>query len=60
MAQIGQSLGGVIEIALQVDHGSAVRQNAMLVAFLNGIGHLFLIAVTFANEHVITNTDNFG
>ena len=57
---VGHALGGVVDIALQVDQGGLLLQNAVLVALGHGLSHFLLIGVALADVHIVTDADDVG
>ena len=60
MQHIGHALGGMVHIALQVYQSGTLLQNAVPVAFLQGVHKGLLIGVTLANVHIIADTDDIS
>jgi len=50
----------VVDVALQVDHGRAGGQNAGLDALIEGFPDFALVAVAFAEVHVVANANRLG
>jgi len=60
MLQVGHRLGGVVQVALQVDQGRALFENAVRKTLRDGVGHRFHVGVAFADVHVVANPDDIG
>ena len=58
--QVGHRLRGMIEIALQVDDGGALRQDAFFEAFFDGGSDFDHVFVAFAEENIVADADRFG
>ena len=59
-SQVGHGLRRVVNIALQVDHGRTVGQNAFFIAHIQRFGDFDLIGMAGAQIHVVADTDDFG
>ena len=57
---VGHALGGVVDVALQVDQGGLLLQNAVPVALGHGVHHVVLIGVALADVHVVPDADDVG
>jgi hypothetical protein len=57
---VGHGLGGVVDVALEVDHGGAVGQDAGGQAFVEALGYFALVLVAFAEVHVVPDADGLG
>ena len=60
MAQVGQALGRVVEVALEVDDRRALQQDALAVALVERGGDLAHVGVALAEEHVVADADDLG
>jgi len=58
--QVGHALGGVVHIALQVDHVRSLLQNPGIEPVFHGGGHLLHVSVTRAQENVVADADELG
>ena len=57
---IGHALGGMVDVALEVDQGGLLLQDAVLIALGHGVHHLVHIGIALANVHVIPDADDVG
>ena len=60
MEHIGHALGGVVDVALQVDQGGLLLQHAVLVAGGDRVHHLVHVLVALADVHVVPDADDVG
>ena len=60
MEGVGHTLGGVVDVALEVDQGGPLLQHAVPVALLHRVGHLFHIGVALADVHIVPDADDVG
>ena len=58
--EIGQTLGGMVEIRLQVEHGRPLQQHALAMACGHRRRHLALVRVALTQEHVVPDADDLG
>ena len=57
---VGHALGGVVDVALEVDQGGLLLQHAVLVALGHGVHHLVHVGVALADVHVVPDADDVG
>ena len=55
MVEVGESLSGMVDVALQVDQSGLLLQHSVLVALFESVRDLFLICVTFAYVHIVAD-----
>ena len=60
MEHVRHGLGGMVDIALQVDQGGPLFKHALIKTCLNRLGHLAHVGIALADIHVISNADNIG
>ena len=58
--QVGHALGGVVDVALQVDQVGPLLQDAGREAVFHGGGYLLHVRVTRAQENVVADADELG
>ena len=58
MESICHNLGGMVDIALQVNEGRALFEHAVLITFGNRIHKGVHVGITLADVHIIADTDN--
>lgn len=56
--EVGHGLGGVIDIALQVDKRRALGQHALTIAVVERFAHLAHIGVAGAEVHIVADADS--
>ena len=57
---VGHTLGGVVNVALEVDQGGLLFQHTVLVALGDGLHHFLLIGVALTDVHVVPDADYVG
>ena len=57
---VSHGLGGVVDVALEVDQGGLLLQHAVLVALGHGVHELVHVGVALADVHVVADTDHVG
>lgn len=57
---VGHGLGGVVDVALEVDQGGLLLQHAVLVALGHGVHELVHVGVALADVHVVADADDVG
>ena len=55
---VSHSLGGVVDVTLQVDQSGLLLQDASCVTLGNSVHELLLVGVALADVHVVTDTDD--
>ena len=55
---IGHALGGVVDVALEVDQSGLLLQDAVLVALGDGVDHFVHVGVALADVHVVPDADD--
>ena len=55
---VGHGLGGMVDVALQVDQRGLLLQNAVLVALGHSVHHVMHVLVALADVHVVTDADD--
>ena len=58
MQHVGHTLCGMVHVALQVYQSGSLLQDAVFVAFGYGVHKFFLICVSFADVHIVADTDH--
>lgn len=58
--KIGHCLRRVVDIALQVNEGRALRQYALLESVVQRVADFAHVGIAGAKIHVVANTDNVG
>ena len=57
---VSHALGGVVDVALEVDQGGPLFQHAIAVAFLHRFGNRVHVGVALADVHVVAYADDVG
>ncbi|OPZ81507.1 MAG: hypothetical protein BWY77_00611 [bacterium ADurb.Bin431] len=60
MEEIGRGLGGMVDVALEVDDRGMLMEDPRFEALPEGGADLAHIPVALAEEHVVADADRFG
>ena len=58
--QVRHGLGGVVHVALEVDQGGPLLQDALFIALVQGVHEGLLVFVALLDEHIVPDADDIG
>ena len=58
MVEISHSLGRVVDVALEVDEGRLLLEDAVLIALFESVRDLLLIGMALADVHIVADADD--